>query len=996
MNDILRLSALTCATIVLGLGLSACGSDTTSSSTAGTGDTTNVGAVNGDVPLAYVKRATTLMANPTDGTSSANGGDLMLREKSSPSAPEYNLTSGFTQSLGDASDPEVSYDGKKIVFAMRCPTANNAKITSIPNACTGRWNIWEYDMTVGGFKGGTFRRITSSASNDDVDPAYLPGGRGFVFSSNRQATSKANQSLGPTGGYTALDEYEREAVINLHTMDANGGNIQQISVNQSHDRNPVVRADGSIMFSRWDHVGGRNHFKVFTVKPDGTGMFVVYGAHSSGNSFLHPREMDPKGAYKGQLSSDLMPLSRTHEGGALVFVDAANYSEQNTPSNSTAPGTGGQRQATSTALSFGGGLSLNGRVTTPYPVWDGTDRVLVAYRPCEVTRNGVVIPCANLTTAEKARLGEERMAAEAEADAVQDNAPPVYSIYMFNPANQTMLPVATPPAGFMYTDPVALQARTEPASLPLTASADVGTGIINVQSVYDTDGLGRMGDPVLTAADLAPGCTTAIAKIAPTAANDLRPLVADLVSLKDPAKAAYRCAPARFIRVVRAIAPPGGMTGVRSAIGETEFEQQQILGYAPIEPDGSVKISVPANTPLGLAVIDSEGRAFQTHSSWLQVRAGETVTCKGCHSPRRAEASINSGSVLSTKPAALLSAMSARLTGSNTMADARAGVTPPPLAQDLVFSDVWADTAQTGITARPNISLLYSDLATPAPSNGLINYPEHIQPLWSRDRGANTCTTCHNASAKIDLSATTAGTGRVTSYEKIMLGDPVLDTTTGLPVIQIREGVPEIERGPALVDNMASEGQALGLARKSRLMEILSGQSLMSDAASRTAHPTPTNHANILNAAEKRLIAEWMDLGGQYYNNPYSSGANVRAYNGLSKATFDTAIRPILQSTCAASCHQAVGSTATPAGTSFRNNHFVLTGSDEGDYNVTLSMISDACNPASNYLLSRPSAAPGALNNTHPSRGTPPAAILPLSGSNYTTIANWIATGCVR
>jgi hypothetical protein len=55
------------------------------------------------------------------------------------------------------------------------------------------------------------------------------------------------------------------------------------------------------MFSRWDHVGGRNHFKIFRAKPDGTDMFVLYGAHSEGNSFLHPRDMDPQGKYKGCL-----------------------------------------------------------------------------------------------------------------------------------------------------------------------------------------------------------------------------------------------------------------------------------------------------------------------------------------------------------------------------------------------------------------------------------------------------------------------------------------------------------------------------------------------------------------------------------------------------------------------------------------------------------------------------------------------------------------------
>ena len=58
--------------------------------------------VNGDVPLVYVKRSTALRINPTDGTGSAAGGDLMLREKSSPSAPEHNLTARFTNGLGDA------------------------------------------------------------------------------------------------------------------------------------------------------------------------------------------------------------------------------------------------------------------------------------------------------------------------------------------------------------------------------------------------------------------------------------------------------------------------------------------------------------------------------------------------------------------------------------------------------------------------------------------------------------------------------------------------------------------------------------------------------------------------------------------------------------------------------------------------------------------------------------------------------------------------------
>jgi Tol biopolymer transport system component len=222
---------------------------------------------------------------------------------------------------------------------MRCPSSNTATIGDAP-ACTGRWNIWEYDMAAGGLAGGAFRRLTDSTSDDDVDPAYLPAGRWFVFSSNRQIKSRNDQALGRA--YFALDEYERERVFNLHTMNADGGNIEQISFNQSHDRNPVVRPNGDIMFSRWEHVADRNRFAIFRTKPDGTDMFVLYGAQSPGNSFLHPRDMDPQGPYKGFVSSTLMPLSGTQEGGALMFIDAANYSEQNTPASSSVPALGGQ------------------------------------------------------------------------------------------------------------------------------------------------------------------------------------------------------------------------------------------------------------------------------------------------------------------------------------------------------------------------------------------------------------------------------------------------------------------------------------------------------------------------------------------------------------------------------------------------------------------------------------------------------------------------------
>jgi hypothetical protein len=190
-------------------------------------------------------------------------------------------------------------------------------------------------------------------------------------------------------------------------------------------------------------------------------------------------------------------------------------------------------------------------------------------------------------------------------------------------------------------------------------------------------------------------------------------------------------------------------------------------------------------------------------------------------------------------------------------------------------------------------------------------------------------------------------------------------------------------RGAPLVETSSGGANSAGQTRKSRLGEIMWGQTLLAGAAARTAHPNPPStapdHSQMLNKAEKRLLAEWMDGGGQYYNNPFDA-TGVRAVSGLSETVFNTNVMPILQSTCA-SCHQA--------GIGNPRNRFVLTGSPEGDFNVTLSMVNDTCNVARNYLLQRPSTIP------HPSGAlTQTTALLPVGSTAYNTISAWISAGC--
>ena len=46
------------------------------------------------------------------------------------------------------------------------------------------------------------------------------------------------------------------------------------------------------------------------------------------------------------------------------------------------------------------------------------------------------------------------------------------------------------------------------------------------------------------------------------------------------------------------------------------------------------------------------------------------------------------------------------------------------------------------------------------------------------------------------------------------------------------------------------------------------------DRFSNPNDPSYPIHGNILSRAELRLIAEWLDVGAQYYNNPFDAPAN--------------------------------------------------------------------------------------------------------------------------
>ena len=102
----------------------------------------------------------------------------------------------------------------------------------------------------------------------------------------------------------------------------------------------------------------------------------------------------------------------------------------------------------------------------------------------------------------------------------------------------------------------------------------------------------------------------------------------------NPGQASFYTRPARFVRIEKAVEIPDKTVRKinASAFGPAGMGMREILGYAPVQPDGSVQIQVPANVPFTIDIVDANARRITAqHTSWLQVMPGETKSCNGCH-----------------------------------------------------------------------------------------------------------------------------------------------------------------------------------------------------------------------------------------------------------------------------------------------------------------------------------------------------------------------------
>ncbi len=149
------------------------------------------------------------------------------------------------QRQGGVRDPEVHFDGQRIVFSLRRGADDSYHVYEIHADGTG------------------LRQLTFAADVDDLDPLYLPD-ESIVFSSTREPK------------YCMCN---RHIMANLYRMEADGANIVQIGKSTLFEGHASLLPDGRILYDRWEYVD-RNFGDaqaLWTVNPDGSNHAIYWG-----------------------------------------------------------------------------------------------------------------------------------------------------------------------------------------------------------------------------------------------------------------------------------------------------------------------------------------------------------------------------------------------------------------------------------------------------------------------------------------------------------------------------------------------------------------------------------------------------------------------------------------------------------------------------------------------------------------------------------------------
>jgi hypothetical protein len=403
---------------VVGLVMSAAGAGACSSGSDGQSVVTGVQA------MVFVKRAYINVDGDHDVTGGVNqvidygryvpGGGLFVLQPPTPRGALREITASFEGV--DINGVDLSFDAKQVVFSMR-------------HRGDDRYHL--YLANVDG--SGSVEQLTNDMDSDDIKPVFVPGDL-VAFVSNKNYTEMG----------TRADEYNHAPVVTQITtisLTRKEQDRRVCSQNLSHSADPFLMADGSVGFSRWEHLGPVNDVKLFRMNPDCSQMVALAGQHGKpSNSLVQVREVQP-----GVLVGVATSREKTIQAGALVRVDARNtqgleriaFDEQNARMELLTPSVPTGEESSP---------SGQGRYRSPHEL-PGTSRMLVSWANGDVNERNELAATA-----------------------------PNFGIYLWDPERQTRALVYDDPEMWdLYAIPVV--PREAPVVKPSVVSAQLASSL---------------------------------------------------------------------------------------------------------------------------------------------------------------------------------------------------------------------------------------------------------------------------------------------------------------------------------------------------------------------------------------------------------------------------------------------------------------------------------------------------------------------------------------
>ena len=487
-------------------------------------------------------------------------------------------------------DPDLSHDGRLLVFAMRASFNENEYVrrrlaidrksgeptrgSGFPADFYSKLEGDDYHLYTLDLVTRELKQITNSDQGRcaDFEPCWTSAGE-IVFQSSRcEQVIPCHQTM----------------AVNLYACRADGSGVHRLAADGGCTSHPTELPDGRILYTRYEYNdrSARLNQPLFTMNPDGTMQQEFYGNGSTfPTSLIHFRPIPGSGKLLGIVSGhhvhqqgklvELDPSQGMEGDAGLVFIAGSDYEEKGLVVPSHYNG-----HPKMTPPRFPDSLDFASQTGQqwqyPYPL--GTNEFLVSYLP-----EGTL--------------------------AVKGSSGPHFGVYWQTRDGDRELLAHDPDWECVQPIPVRPRAKAFPRTSfrPDPAAA---FGIFDVRNVYESEVLA--------------GVQTGAVKRLRVVAVESRPTYTYSCAMPWPSDPRFR----------PYIAYDGDHSGEAISAGGT-WDVKHVLGEAEVAADGSCTFRCPAHNPVYFQLLDERGRTIQTMRSWTHLEAGERASCIGCHENRR-------------------------------------------------------------------------------------------------------------------------------------------------------------------------------------------------------------------------------------------------------------------------------------------------------------------------------------------------------------------------